>query len=320
MTCGIAIGNSMSSRYAAASQCTVSCSLGSPVERAPNSSMTAGATYPVPAARGVYSMNTLSPSAPTVAGKLDCSRSSCKRGTTSVLTQSEIRARLADWVSTEVVPRLQDDLEQSNLPATVGAEGDKVFIEYTPLAAGTGYVAPAVMLEFGARSTGEPSEQRTVHCDAAAHLQDIEFPIAMAQVMRAERTFWEKATAIHVFCAQGEFRGGDRFARHSHDITRLDGAGFVDTALADKTLAGAVADHKSVFFAEKDTQGESIDYHAAVAGGLQLVPDDGALSKLRIDYQNMIDDGLLLDDAEPFEALLERCRAIEQKANAKREP
>jgi len=142
----------------------------------------------------------------------------------------------------------------------------------------------------------------------------------MAQVMRAERTFWEKATAIHVFCAQGEFRGGDRFARHWHDITRLDGAGFVDTALADKTLAGAVADHKSVFFAEKDTQGESIDYHAAVAGGLQLVPDDGALSKLRIDYQNMIDDGLLLDDAEPFEALLERCRAIEQKANAKREP
>ena len=114
--------------------------------------------------------------------------------------------------------RLQGDLEQSNLPATVRAEGDKVFIEYTPLAAGTGYVAPAVMLEFGARSTGEPSEQLTVHCDAAAYLLDIEFPIAMPQVMRAERTFWEKATAIHVFCAQGEFRGGDRFARHWHDI------------------------------------------------------------------------------------------------------
>jgi len=113
---------------------------------------------------------------------------------------------------------LQGDLEQSNLPATVRAEGDKVFIEYTPLAAGTGYVAPAVMLEFGARSTGEPSEQLTVHCDAAAYLLDIEFPIAMPQVMRAERTFWEKATAIHVFCAQGEFRGGDRFARHWHDI------------------------------------------------------------------------------------------------------
>lgn len=229
---------------------------------------------------------------------------------------TEIRARLAEWVGTEIVPRLQSDLAQSNLPATVRAEGDKVFIEYTPLATGTGYVPPAVMLEFGARSTGEPSEQRPVHCDAAAYLPDVEFPTATPQVMRAERTFWEKATAIHVFCAQGEFRGGDRFARHWHDITRLDSAGFIDAALADKALASAVADHKSVFFSEKDPRGQTIDYHVAVTGKLQLVPDDSALTKLRTDYQHMIDDGLFLDDAEPFEALLERCRAIQQKANA----
>ena len=230
----------------------------------------------------------------------------------------EIRARLSDWVGLEIVPRLKHDLEQQGLPATARAEGDKVFIDYAPLATGTGYVAPAVMLEFGARSTGEPSESRAIRCDAAAYLQGVEFPIATPQVMRAERTFWEKATAIHVFCAQGEFRGGGRFARHWHDVTRLDAAGFADAAIADKALARAVAEHKSVFFAEKNTQGEVIDYHAAVAGGLQLVPDDGALAKLAADYQHMVDDGLFLDDAEPFDALLERCRVIQQKANAKR--
>ena len=83
----------------------------------------------------------------------------------------EIRARLSDWVSAEIVPRLKHDLEQNGLPATVRAEGDKVFIDYAPLVTGTGYVAPAVMLEFGARSTGEPSEPRAIHCDAAAYLQ-----------------------------------------------------------------------------------------------------------------------------------------------------
>jgi hypothetical protein len=196
------------------------------------------------------------------------------------------------------------------------AEDDKVFIDYTPLAIGTGYVTPAVMLEFGARSTGEPSEPRAIRCDAATHLQGIAFPTATPKVMRAERTFWEKATAIHVFCAQGEFRGGDRFARHWHDVTRLDAAGFADAAIADKALARAVADHKTVFFAEKNTHGEVIDYHAAVAGGLQLVPDDGALAKLATDYQHMVEDGLFLDDVEAFDALLERCRAIQQKANA----
>lgn len=119
----------------------------------------------------------------------------------------EIRARLADWVATDVVPQLQQDLGQHGLLATVRADGDKVFIDYTPLASGTGYVPSAVMLEFGARSTGEPCELRSVHCDAATHLRGVEFPEAMPHVMRAERTFWEKATAIHVFCAQGVFRG-----------------------------------------------------------------------------------------------------------------
>jgi Nucleotidyl transferase AbiEii toxin, Type IV TA system len=227
-----------------------------------------------------------------------------------------IRTRLSEWVGAEIVPRLKLDLEQHGLPATVRSEGDKVFIDYPPLATGTGYVAPAVMLEFGARSTGEPSEPRAIHCDAATHLQGVEFPTATPKVMRAERTFWEKATAIHVFCAQGQFRGGDRFARHWHDVTRLDTAGFAAAAIADKALARAVADHKAVFFAEKNTNGEVIDYHAAVAGALQLVPEDGALAKLAVDYQHMVDDGLFLDDAEPFDALLERCNAIQQKANA----
>ena len=230
----------------------------------------------------------------------------------------EIRARLSDWVSAEIVPRLNQEIERSGLPAIVRSEGDKVFIDYAPLSTGTGYVSPAVMLEFGARSTGEPSEPRTSGCDAAAYLQGVEFPTAASQVMRAERTFWKKTTAIHAFCAQGEFRDGDRFARHWYDVTRLDAAGFVDAAIADKALARAVADHKSVFFAEKNTHGDVIDYHAAVNGGLQLIPgEDRALARLTGEDQHMIDDGLFLDDAEPFDTLLECCRVIEQKANAK---
>jgi hypothetical protein len=71
-----------------------------------------------------------------------------------------------------------------------------------------------------------------------------------------------------------------------------------------------------MFFVEKNLQGEVIDYHAAVSGGLQLVPDDDALARLAADYQHMVDDGLFLDDAEPFEALMERCRSVQHKANA----
>ena len=230
----------------------------------------------------------------------------------------EIRARLAGWVAGEVVPRLTLELTRQSLPAIARAEAEKVFIDYIPLSAGTGYVAPAVMLEFGARSTGEPSEPRPVTCDAAAYLPMLAFPEAVPQVMRAERTFWEKATAIHVFCAQGSFRGGERFARHWHDVARLDTAGHVDNAIADKALSQAVAEHKSIFFAEKTAQGELIDYLAAVSGNLQLVPAADARATLAADYQHMVDDGLFLDDAESFDVLMARCQAIQDKANLQR--
>src|SRR5690606_22986163 len=97
-----------------------------------------------------------------------------------------------------------------------------------------------VLLEFGARSTGEPAEKRAIVCDAASHLAELVFPTAAPRVMRVERTFWEKATAVHVFCLQGRIRG-HRFARHWHDLARLDEAGHADAALLDRDLAKAVA-------------------------------------------------------------------------------
>lgn len=133
--------------------------------------------------------------------------------------------------------------------------------------------------------------------------------------MRIARTFWEKATAIHVFCLQGRFRGAERFARHWHDVARLGDAGHVAGAIADHEVAGAVARHKAMFFAEKDTNGAVIDYAAAVSGGLRLVPNGDALIQLAEDHRRMVEDGLLLDDAESFETLIERCRQIEAQAN-----
>ncbi|MFD1914026.1 nucleotidyl transferase AbiEii/AbiGii toxin family protein [Halodurantibacterium flavum] len=189
-----------------------------------------------------------------------------------------------------------------------------IFIDYEATAAGSGYVAPSVMLEFGARSTGEPASLRDVVCDAAGLIEGLLFPTARPRVMHAERTFWEKATAIHVFCLQERLRG-DRFARHWHDVVRLDEAGFAEAAFADRDLANAVARHKSMFFAEKAADRTPIDYAAAVSGGLQLVPVGDGAKALEDDYARMVEDGLLFDDEEPFEALMAQCADIAARAN-----
>ena len=227
---------------------------------------------------------------------------------------SEVRKRLPEWVAGVAQPVIADALAAQALVATIRVEGEKLFIDYEATAAGTGYVAPSVMLEFGARSTGEPASLRDIACDASGLVEGVVFPMARPRVMHAERTFWEKATAIHVFCLQERLRG-DRFARHWHDVVRLDEAGLAEAAFADRELANAVARHKNMFFAEKAADRSPIDYVAAVNGGLQLVPGGDAAEALQEDYDRMVEDGLLLDDAEPFEALMARCADIVARAN-----
>ncbi|MER9934347.1 nucleotidyl transferase AbiEii/AbiGii toxin family protein [Mesorhizobium sp. M0088] len=227
---------------------------------------------------------------------------------------SEVRKRLPEWVAGTAQPTIANALACQGLAAAIRVEDDKLFIDYEATATGSGYVAPSVMLEFGARSTGEPASPRDVVCDATGLVEAVEFPAARPRVMHAERTFWEKATAIHVFCLQARLRG-DRFARHWHDVARLDEAGLAATAFADRELAQAVARHKGMFFAEKAADREPIDYAVAVNGGLRLVPDGDALNALEDEYLRMVEDGLLLEEAEPFEALMAPCADIAARAN-----
>jgi len=228
---------------------------------------------------------------------------------------SEVRKRLPEWVEGSVQPIIAEALAAEALAATIRVEGEKLLIDYEAATAGSGYVAPSVMLEFGARSTGEPASLRDIACDASGLIEGVTFPTARPRVMHAERTFWEKATAIHVYCLQERLRG-DRFARHWHDVARLDEAGFAASAFADRDLANAVARHKTMFFAEKAFDRSAIDYAAAVNGGLQLVPAGDGAKVLEEDYARMVEDGLLLEDAEPFVDLMERCADITTRANS----
>jgi hypothetical protein len=226
-----------------------------------------------------------------------------------------IDEKLPTWVRDAVLPAINKHVADSSVDVTVTAEGTNIYIDYDPLAMGTDYVPPRVKIEFGARSTGEPFEERQITCDAAQYLPNLEFPTATPRVMLPKRTFWEKATAVHVFCKQGA--QGDRLSRHWHDLVRLDDAGYAEGAFDDHALAEAVAEFKAMFFREKDRGGNPINYLEAVSGALQLVPDPETLKALEADYKKMADDGILLDDAEPFADLIERCADLERRANAK---
>ncbi len=226
----------------------------------------------------------------------------------------EIRKRLAVWVENQARPTIEVHLSMSGLSTRVQVDRDRIFIGYEPLFPDYGLVRPEVRVEFGARATGEPREEHLIGCDAAPYISDVVFPSVRTLVMQAQRTFWEKATAVHVFCHQQRIRG-ERLSRHWHDLVRLDDADLVARALANRPLALAVARHKSVFFREKDVAGAWIDYEAAVSGELHLVPEGPTYEALAEDYNKMLSEGMLLDDAEQFKVLMARCADIQERAN-----
>ena len=228
-----------------------------------------------------------------------------------------VRSRLPDWVQKSVMPILQNGLSAGCMSAGLSITGeyrDVLVIDYQPLFKGSDYVKPQVRLEFGARSTGEPWEVLPVHCDIESSFPDIIFPSVSPRVMKVGRTFWEKATAIHVFCKQTKL-SGDRLSRHWHDVVTLAESERTRNYLMDKSLLEKVVQHKSMFFLFKDRANNVIDYHACLQGHLRLVPEGEILEILREDYDKMVQEGFMLAQTMAFDDLIGKCSELEAKIN-----
>ena len=236
------------------------------------------------------------------------------RGGDDPIPTREITEKRAAFIE-EALSIVKKHIEKTSVRAIARAYHNKIYIDYDPLAKGTGHVQPNVIFDFRVHDTGEPSEKRTITCDAAVHLPNLRFPSATLKTLLPKRTFWDKATAIHDYCARG--RAEDRYSRHWHDLMRLDDVGCAKAAFEDPGLAKSVAAFKARFIRTKDSAGNPIDYDKAISGNLKLVPDGEALDALEADYKKMADDGILLDDAEPFAKLIERCTDIEKRANSR---
>lgn len=244
-------------------------------------------------------------------GELPSSRSKAAKWTAAV------RHRLPEWILNTVQPVIQAALTRDALNATlaIGGDGrDKLLLTYPAHTHGTGYVAPTVALEFGGRATGEPHEVAHVACDAAEFLPDLSFPTASPVVMSIARTFWEKATAAHVFCAQGRIRG-ERYARHWHDLAAIARHAHFPEIMANRQIPSIVARHKSLFFSEKAADQQVIDYGAATSGQLKIAPEAQARAALADDYEAMLSDNIMVGDAMSFDDLMDACGELEQQVN-----
>jgi nucleotidyltransferase AbiEii toxin of type IV toxin-antitoxin system len=223
-----------------------------------------------------------------------------------------LRKKLAEHTHNVIRPHFEDLLsqlsEKPSSPPKISADGEKLFIPY-PSRLGKD---ESVFLEFGGRNSIVPNENRHLRPYIAADLQDLEFPEATVQVLSPRRTFWEKATLIHVACNRSQPNlDADRQSRHWHDLAALADHEIGKTSIPDRQLLADVVKHKNIFF-----RASYANYEACLSGGLRLIPNKALHDGLQLDYEKMIADGMFEGEPPSFDAIIARLERLEKEINA----
>jgi hypothetical protein len=241
-----------------------------------------------------------------------------KNNTQAKNLSDAVKKKIPIYIETSIRPALEAALTAENLGARINIsplKTDTVELAYASHFERVEYNPSKIILEFGAKSTGEPHSEMPVQCDVADHFNEVRFPSARPRVMDIARTFWEKVTAVHAYCRNGKLKG-ERFARHWFDLHAIYSSPHKARIGENAGIKDFVAEHKNIFFRERDSDGTWIDYRVAVHGNLHLVPDGKANEGLREDYRKMIENGMFAGTAPAYESLMESIGRMQADLNA----
>jgi hypothetical protein len=176
----------------------------------------------------------------------------------------------------------------------------------------SGYVAPVVKMEFGARSDPWPTSARTVRCFVAERYPtQFGKPDVPVTALVPARTFVEKLLILHEETfrpAKGSLKS--RMARHYYDVHRLIEAGIADEVVGDHALFERVVRHRAIYFRQN-----WVKYDGLGPGTLRIRPLPEQEAAWRADYDAMGAE-MFRDPPPSFDDLLESTGEFERRFNA----
>ena len=138
---------------------------------------------------------------------------------------------------------------------------------------------------------------------------DVSIEGAEIRVLAAERTFWEKATILHMIYNYPEGKNIPlRMSRHYYDLFAMVDTPIYEKSLEKIALLKDVSEHKSLFF-----KANWAHYEEAKSGSLRLMPRDEQVSQLKTDYRQMQE--MFFEDPPSFDSILEKLKIVEDKIN-----
>jgi hypothetical protein len=228
--------------------------------------------------------------------------------------RKELQVMVADYVADYVIPMLEREYTREFDIDEFDIEfegGEKLFLKYPSAfdSNTSGYIADSVLIEFGGTNKTEPNEQHIVTPYLVA--EGLVLPTANAVVYSPARTFWEKATLIHVECHRGRLQETpDRLSRHWYDLAMLSNSDIKQKALADEELFNDVMQVKKAFFNASYANYEKCENNEFV-----LVPADKEIDQLEADYSKMIDSAMFLHQPVPFNEIISNLSELQDEIN-----
>jgi hypothetical protein len=173
------------------------------------------------------------------------------------------------------------------------------------------YLRPEVRLEIGPLASWLPFGEYTIHPYAAevfpAIFERSECPV---KAIKAERTFWEKATILHHEAHRpGNVAQPQRYSRHYYDLAKMATSPIKNTALGDLELLANVVEFKERFYPRGWAR-----YDLARPGTLRLVPEGHVLESVTADYRDM--RAMIFGEYLSIDTIMSVLKALEDEINA----
>jgi len=194
----------------------------------------------------------------------------------------------------------------------ISDNGEKIWVHYpSAIENADEYLKSSILIELGGRNVINPNEQHAVSPYIAELVAGLVLPSGQVIVLSPQRTFWEKATLIHVECNRNKLKAtANRLSRHWYDLVMLAQHPLGEAAINNRELLENVVRHKQVFF-----NVSYANYDVCLANEFRLIPDDDLIIELKRDYQNMLNAGMMYGEPPSFDEIMAKIHKIEKMIN-----
>lgn len=173
------------------------------------------------------------------------------------------------------------------------------------------YIRQAVKIELGARGAGNPFNICDISPFINENISDVNLTSSIeVKTLSAERTFWEKATILHMYVNWPENKSLPlRQSRHFFDFYKLIKSNIKQLATRDLSLLENVAEHKKIYF-----RAGWANYDNARKGTLNLIPSNEMLKSFENDFRQMKE--MFYGDPVSWEEIISEIKKFESEFNS----